>query len=444
MDELNFNEFTSISDQEYLDKIRKELKDKSLEHILEQNALDGVLYSPANLDGTKNVQNFTLPISTDHSVHTHLDLDTFWKNNDDLVPLVSKLVDSVSIAINTPEELIEFHKKYNSVVNSVAIKPNFDFNIWLQQENRNTLLNVPALKWVNCDPILSNFRDSEEPKYKEINPSELFDFLGFLKEHSKIKGLGIQSCNLKDAGATIVQEIAYTLNLINEYIELAKSNNFPLSSLHDQMVISMAHHTDYFMEMAKYRAFRIVYQTLINSHGLSSNNTVVIHGRDSVLKLGRKDVDLNLLRHTTGAMSAITGGVDKVECLLHTYQHQNIEDAFRLAGNTMLLLKHESDIGAIKDPAAGSKLIDGLTLTLAEKAWEEFKKIEKNGGFLACVSNGMISEYIEQSANQKRKDFESGKIKMVGANVFARDEDSTPSQLKTTSSFGFKPLILDC
>lgn len=439
---LEFHEFDAISEEAYLDRIKEELKNKSLQEIIENNSVDGISYTPSAYSNYKSIpENFRIPLDNENRWKIHVDIGQNWKNNSlDVLSDKEEFPDSVGVSITDIKEIPALLNVLHPNLKSISISGVVRFPDLVNDKNFMDLANRKVEGWMHFDPI---FDLANESGGNSETLDSFFGLINTLSSETSIKGLNIQSHVFKDAGATIVQEIAITLNLINEYLIQCEQRGIPKELLLNQMVVSMAHHTDYFLEIAKYRAIRVLFQTLCHTHGLNKFIPLTIHGKDSNLKLSGKDVDVNLLRHTTGAMSAIVGGVDFAECAVHQSGSEESNDAIRLARNILILLKHESDIGMVKDPAHGSYLIELITYDLVNKAWAEFKRIENKGGFIAGMKDDSIPNEVEVSANKKMQDFREGKIKMVGSNIFPSNDQKTIEAAISRVKGKIHPLVLE-
>lgn len=249
-----------------------------------------------------------------------------------------------------------------------------------------------------------------------------FTVLNTMNTESEIPFLSIDAGLYQNAGANIVQQLAYTLAHINEYFGR-------ISSLTSQIQIEVSVGSNYFFEIAKLRAFRILFETLKKeyNHDLDCHIIAQPTKRNKTLY----DYNVNMLRTTTECMSAILGGADVVSNLAYDVLfHKENEFGDRISRNQLLILKHESYFDKVDNPADGAYYIEALTQQIAEKALGLFKDIEKNGGFITQLIEGTIQRKIVESADKEQKMFDEGKEVLLGTNKYPNKEDRMKNDLE--------------
>ncbi|UAM96562.1 methylmalonyl-CoA mutase subunit beta [Polaribacter litorisediminis] len=221
----------------------------------------------------------------------------------------------------------------------------------------------------------------------------------------------------QNAGATIAQELAYTLAHANEYLhhfgkEVASKISFKFSV-----------GSNYFFEIAKLRAFRILWETLLNEYELK-HSEAHIFTQPSLRNKTLYDYNVNMLRTTSESMSAILGGSNAVSSISYdAVYHKSNEFGERIARNQLLILKEESYLQKAQSFAEGSYYIEAITNQLAEKALEIFKQTEKAGGFLHQLKAGTIQKKIIESASIEEKKLTAKKIVLLGTNMQTNKND---------------------
>lgn len=218
----------------------------------------------------------------------------------------------------------------------------------------------------------------------------------------------------QNAGANMVQQIAYTLAHANEYFNKGYGQK--------PLVLEIAVCANYFFEIAKLRALRVLYGVIAKEYNLPQQCHILATPtrRDKTLY----DYNVNMLRTTTACMSAILGDADTVINLPYdAVYHKSNEFADRIARNQLLILKDESYLDKVQNPADGAYYIEELTHQLAEKALALFKDIEANGGFLKQLKEGTIQRKIQESAIKEQELFDSGKEVLVGTNKYPNKID---------------------
>ncbi|WP_026708607.1 methylmalonyl-CoA mutase subunit beta [Flavobacterium frigidarium] len=272
----------------------------------------------------------------------------------------------------------------------------------------------------NLDPIGQLAKDGN---WYKTNDKTNFDTLNtIVSAVSKNTVVSIDASLYQNAGANMVQQIAYAVAHANEYF-----NRLPI--LNQQLIINVAVGTNYFFEIAKLRAIRLLYQAVAKeyNHNLDCHIFAVPTKRNKTLY----DYNVNMLRTTTECMSAIIGGADAIANLPYdSLYHKDNEFGDRIARNQLLILKKESYFDKVDNPADGSYYIDTLTNQLAEKALLLFKNIEENGGFLKQLNEGIIKRKIQESADKEQELFDSGKEVLLGTNKYPNKMDRMKDDLE--------------
>lgn len=232
----------------------------------------------------------------------------------------------------------------------------------------------------------------------------------------------------QNAGATIAQQLAYSAAHLNEYLNhyYQGSSAAPLPG---QIVFKTATGPNYFFEIAKLRALRLLYSSLAREYGLREDCHIL--AEPSKRNKTLYDYNVNMLRTTTESMSAVLGGADSV-CNLSYDAIFHKSNAFgnRIARNQLLILKHESYFEKAANPAEGSYYIEELTRSLAEKALDIFKSIENGGGFLKQLKNGIIQKKISQSADREQALFDQQDLILIGTNKYLNPEDQMNQEIE--------------
>ncbi len=239
--------------------------------------------------------------------------------------------------------------------------------------------------------------------------------------------LSIDVSLYQNAGANRVQELAYAIAHANEYLNFLQEKKLIHSDL--KICFKVATGGNYFFEIAKLRALRLLWHTLAVEFGILADCHILAcpSNRNKTIY----DYNVNLLRTTTECMSSILGGADTVYNLAYdAIYHQSNEFADRIARNQLLILKAESYLDKIANPSDGAYYIESLTRQMAEKALDIFKQIEKGGGFLQQLKAHNIQRKIRESALKQQIQFDSGKEILVGSNKYSEDIDKMKSELQ--------------
>jgi len=248
--------------------------------------------------------------------------------------------------------------------------------------------------------------------------------------------LAVDATLYQNAGANMVQQLAYALAHANEYFNHLCQPE-PFDSAQDRLsrrpaeviTFHLAIGPNYFFEIAKIRALRKLYATLAKEYG--TTETCHILATPSKRNKTLYDYNVNLLRSTTECMSAILGGADTVCNMPYdALYHKSNEFGERISRNQLLILKHESYFDAVSNPADGTYYIESLTDELAEKALQLFKEIEKGGGFLQQLKEGVIQKKIKESAEKEQDLFDKGELKLLGTNYHPNKNDRMKGNLE--------------
>ncbi len=212
----------------------------------------------------------------------------------------------------------------------------------------------------------------------------------------------------------------------NEYL-----NHFAASPtvLNGEFQFLISTGTNYFFEIAKIRALRLLYASLALEYKALGSCHILAQPtkRDKTLY----DYNVNLLRTTTQSMSAVLGGANSIyNSTYDAIYHKNNEFGDRIARNQLLVLKHESYLDKVSNAAEGAYYIEDLTLQLAEKALEIFKEIEAGGGFLKQLKEGIIQKKIAESAEKEQQKFDTGEMVLIGTNKYENKEDKMKNDLE--------------
>lgn len=255
------------------------------------------------------------------------------------------------------------------------------------------------------------------------------DFTTFKTIVKQTKSFHIDSSLYQNAGANMVQQLAYALAHANEYLNVI-NDDFDQEAKQDlQITFEVSVGSNYFFEIAKLRALRLLWNTLATEYHVNTN--CHIFATPTKRNKTLYDYNTNLLRTTTECMSAILGGSNTI-CNLpfDAIYHKTNKFSTRIARNQLLILKHESYFDKVNNPADGAYYIESLTNQLAEKALILFKDMEANGGFLKQLKSGIIQRKIKASAAKEQQQFDSDEATLLGTNKHANPNDKMKDELE--------------
>ena len=225
-----------------------------------------------------------------------------------------------------------------------------------------------------------------------------------------------------EAGATPVQELAYTIATCIDHLRHLEQLDFKLDALTRRMAVVLSAGRDLFVEIAKHRAFRVLWRQLERAMGQHANGEFYaprLHSRTSKRTKTQIDPWVNVIRSTTEAFAAATGGADVVA--VGGFDEACSESsvaAERLAHTTQLILMREAQLGRVDDPGCGSGYIESTTAELARRSWALVRRIEKCGGMRQALADGMITEELDASWKARTHAIDSGELPIVGVTLF--------------------------
>ena len=241
------------------------------------------------------------------------------------------------------------------------------------------------------------------------------------REYKHIRIVTVSAGIFSNAGSTIVEELAFALAAGNDYLARLTDAGIDADTAARKLRFSFSVTSNYFMEIAKFRAARMLWANIVKGYNPAKNCAckMMIHARTADWNQTVYDPYVNMLRGTTEAMSATIAGVHSLEVTPFDAAFEDpTEFSKRIARNVELLLKNESHFDQVVDPAGGSYYIENLTQSIAAEAWKLFLEIEEKGGYTAAYKAGFIKERIAASAAAKDKAIATRRQTLLGANQY--------------------------
>ena len=262
-----------------------------------------------------------------------------------------------------------------------------------------------------------NFRKGEEGDLDEA-----VELVRYAKENLPgFRVLAVGGSVIHNAGSNIVQELGFTLAAANELMARLTERGLTVEEVANNLVFNFATGSNYFMEIAKIRAARLLWSKIVEQYGPKCDcaKKVFISATSSVWNKSVYDPYVNMLRTTTETMSAAIGGADSITTNPFDIAYKEPDDfGYRIGRNQQLLLKEESYMDKIVDPAAGSYYIENLTDSIAQYAWQNFLAVEEKGGFGKAIREGFVQEEVEKTAAQRDMDIATRKTTILGTNQY--------------------------
>lgn len=241
-----------------------------------------------------------------------------------------------------------------------------------------------------------------------------------------MKSVHIRSSLVHEAGGSAVHELAFSLAKGVEYLSILG----PESASSFLLTFSVG--SNFFMEIAKFRAARILWARMLQEFGLpEAERRAPIHARSSNWNKTIFDSYANMLRATTEAMSAAIGGADSISVIpFDVIYEQPDEFSVHIARNVQVILRDEAYLGQVRDVAGGSYFIESLTRELAEKSWEMFQQIEEHGGLVKALESGWVQEEIHKVREVKDAHIAQRRLSLIGTNQFPNLKETMIDKLK--------------
>ncbi|MBF9024646.1 methylmalonyl-CoA mutase [Rhodobacterales bacterium HKCCD6035] len=245
-------------------------------------------------------------------------------------------------------------------------------------------------------------------------------------EMPKFNSISISGYHMQEAGANLVQELAYTLADGREYVRAAIARGMNVDKFAGRLSFFFAIGMDFFMEIAKLRAARLLWSRIMDEFDPKDPRSKMLrtHCQTSGVSLQEQDPYNNVIRTAYEAMSAVLGGTQS----LHTNALDEAialptEFSARIARNTQLVLQEETRVTEVVDPLAGSYYVEKLTHDLAEAAWKLIEEVEDMGGMTKAVASGLPKLRIEESAAKRQAMIDRGQEVIVGVNKYRKEKE---------------------
>ncbi|MBN1987772.1 MAG: methylmalonyl-CoA mutase small subunit [Bacteroidales bacterium] len=250
-----------------------------------------------------------------------------------------------------------------------------------------------------------------------------------------LKAVSANGAIFQNSGATAVQELAFALSMANEYMAKLTDMGINAEEAASRIKFTFAVGANYFMEIAKFRAARMLWAKIADAYGVK-NSTMCIHAETSEWNMTVYDPYVNMLRTTTEGMSAVIAGVHSltVHPFDKPYQKATVFSE-RIARNQQLLLKEEVYLDKVVDPSAGSYYIETLTTSVADHAWSLFNQIEAKGGYTKAFMEGFIQNEIKTIAAKRDSNIVTRRDTILGTNQYPNFSEVADTKIVTKDTF---------
>ena len=436
-----FNEFPPITTAEWEKKILADLKGADYEKKLIRNTEEGFQVKPyyrsenlsdlEYINGLKKEQPgiFNQGLNNDWIVRQDIPASDITEAN--RLAMVALAHGADAIGLNAKE--ITTHRQMSVLLAGIDLGKTwvyftdsksfpltlelFFYEVSAREQKSEHLrggINFDPLTYLllNGDFYINFSNNLEEAEY-------LLNTIG--KRLPLFRALTINGHLFQNSGSTLVQELGFSLASANEYLASLTDKGFTIDFLAPKMLFHFACGSDYFMEIAKLRAARILWAKIIERYLPKDPGSLrmFIHTSTATWNKTIYDPYVNMLRTTTEGMSAAIGQTDSLAIGPFDMPFRQPDDfSTRIARNQQLIFREESYLNRSNDPASGAYYIETLTDSLAQHAWDLFRKVEGMGGMIEAVKTGFIQDEIEKNCRRKEDDIAQRKSVLIGTNQF--------------------------
>jgi methylmalonyl-CoA mutase len=390
---FDFSEFLPISSEKWTAKIREELKINAGQSLAWQsdNVLTQPFYSQKDLEKLSYLDNFHSHFILKSPRHWYKREIISFKNSLDASSQAADALNNGADAIAydirnttlTEEDLLQLVKNISLKFSPVHFITNTSPLPLVKIILKNQLHD---LKGSIIYSPLSNWMEQKD--WTTVSLNDLASSMLLLKDVPRYKTLTIDASFFHNKEAGLVQEIVSSISLALEYIDQITEQGISIYDVLTNFEFSFAIGKHYFMEIAKLRAFRLIWKKITEACDPTFDSlTTPLHCTTSAFYFSKEDAYKNILHNTTEAMAAIIGGCDSLSIVpFDATTNEKTSFSTRISRNISLILKDEAYFDKTTDPAAGSYYIENMTNELVEKAWEEIVAIEKQGGFVKAYT----------------------------------------------------------
>ncbi len=438
-----FTEFPPVTTEQWEEMLNKDLKGADYEKKLVWKTKEGIRVRPYYRESDLNNLSFTETLpdhfpfvrgnqknSNEWHVRQDIYVDDIETANKKALDILMKGVTSLGFIIDEKyEPTIEDIEHLCANIYADAVELNFitDKNSLqvvqhveklVRKYNRNFEMIYGS---VDFDPLGQYALTGKFPESAEASFDLAKRIVEAAKNLPKFKVITVNGSYFHNSGATLVESLAFTLAQGVNYLTQLTERGLSINEVAPRMKFNLAVGPNYFMEIAKIRAARMLWANIVKAYGPSdeSKTKMFVHAESSIWNKSMYDPYVNMLRTTTESMSALIGGVDSLTVLPFNAVYEETTDfSERIARNQQLLLKEESYFDKVVDPAAGSYYIENLTESIAEEAWKLFLEVQEKGGFLEAFKAGFIQEKINDSARERDMDIATRKEIILGTNQY--------------------------
>ena len=435
-----FSDFPAVTTQEWMDKIMVDLKGADYEKKLVWKTNEGFKVKPfyrrEDLEGLKTTEG--LPGQYPYIRGNKKDDNTWFVRQDIRVDnpaeanakaldLLNKGIDSLGFHIKAKDLNADYIRTLLKDICCECVELNFktcqrhtvELAKLLTEYFKEKGYDPEKLQGsLDFDPISRMMKKGKNVSGLIANAKELVEVMA---PYPKFRCIAVNSLALNNAGAYIYQELGYALAWGNEYLSRLTEAGVSADLAAKKIKFNFGISSNYFMEIAKFRAARMLWADIVNEYHPACQCAcqMAVHAETSSFNLTLFDAHVNLLRTQTEAMSAAIAGVDSITVTPFDKAYETPNDfSERIARNQQLLLKEESHLNRIVDPAAGSYYIENLTVSIAKQAWDLFLQTEEAGGMVKAVLDSSVQNAVNSSNRARHEAVSKRKEILLGTNQY--------------------------
>lgn len=435
-----FSDFPAVTTQEWMDKIMVDLKGADYEKKLVWKTNEGFKVKPfyrrEDLEGLKTTEG--LPGQYPYIRGNKKDDNTWFVRQDIRVDnpaeanakaldLLNKGIDSLGFHIKAKDLNADYIRTLLKDICCECVELNFktcqrhtvELAKLLTEYFKEKGYDPEKLQGsLDFDPISRMMKKGKNVSRLIANAKELVEVMA---PYPKFRCIAVNSLALNNAGAYIYQELGYALAWGNEYLSRLTEAGVSADLAAKKIKFNFGISSNYFMEIAKFRAARMLWADIVNEYHPACQCAcqMAVHAETSSFNLTLFDAHVNLLRTQTEAMSAAIAGVDSITVTPFDKAYETPNDfSERIARNQQLLLKEESHLNRIVDPAAGSYYIENLTVSIAKQAWDLFLQTEEAGGMVKAVLDSSVQNAVNSSNRARHEAVSKRKEILLGTNQY--------------------------
>ena len=439
-----FGEFNSVTPQEWKEKIVEDLKgadyDKKMIWRTQEGFNVNPFYSKADIEGVSlsapGEYPYTRGNKSDNNWYIRQDISTddVEAANVKASKIIADGVTSIGFSIKGRMVSAEFIAALLKDINIEEVELNFRVCTKRTVDFASLFADYCKQRGCNLEKIHGSIEYN--PISKELLRGKIIEnyieniksLLQSTAEMPNMRCVAVNAADLCNAGAYISQELGYALAWGNEYMQAMTEAGVSADTAAKKIKFNMGISSNFFMEIAKFRAARTLWAKIVEQYvpECKCAGKMIIHAATSTFNLTLFDPYVNMLRTQTEAMSAAIAGVESISVMPYDSVYETpTEFAERIAKNQQLILKHESHLDKVADPAGGSYYIESLTRSIATEAWKIVLATEECGGFHIAVKDGKVQKEIEESGKNRRAALAKRREILLGTNQYPNFQETS-------------------